>query len=210
MRAINRSPRELGCEAVIGAFDVTDRVTRIAWQDRNGERGFREIEELKASQVLLPELDALLNEVGEPLEQLGVIRGPGSFTGIRVGLATALGLRESLGIPVYAVDKFTLMKLACPDADAVLAVAGGRDRFFVEKAGRRFFCSTAELEEETSVWIPLTGPPCCNRLHLHFADFLLAQIAAETFPPSDELEPLYVQPPDAKKGQTLLEKLLGS
>jgi tRNA threonylcarbamoyladenosine biosynthesis protein TsaB len=51
---------------------------------------------------LLRSLDFLLEAAGWDLSGLGLIvagLGPGSFTGIRIGIATALGLAQTLGIP---------------------------------------------------------------------------------------------------------------
>lgn len=58
---------------------------------------------------LIPDLDELLEEVGgrlSDLDGLVVIAGPGSFTGLRVGLATLLGLHESTGVAATAVTTF--------------------------------------------------------------------------------------------------------
>ena len=51
---------------------------------------------------LIPAIDQLLSSVSfnvSHLEGVAVSIGPGSFTGLRVGLATALGFRLTLGIP---------------------------------------------------------------------------------------------------------------
>ncbi|MCL1853977.1 MAG: tRNA (adenosine(37)-N6)-threonylcarbamoyltransferase complex dimerization subunit type 1 TsaB [Peptococcaceae bacterium] len=58
------------------------------------------------SERLIPFLDALVAAVAWRLEELdfiGVVRGPGSFTGIRIGLATAQGLAKALDRPVFGV-----------------------------------------------------------------------------------------------------------
>ena len=63
--------------------------------------------------VLFGEIEALLARHGVALRQLDRIAaasGPGSFTGIRVGLTAAKALAEALGCPVAAVS--TLQALA--------------------------------------------------------------------------------------------------
>jgi tRNA threonylcarbamoyladenosine biosynthesis protein TsaB len=55
---------------------------------------------------LIPTIDRLLRDTGLSLRQLqglAVSIGPGSFTGLRVGLATVLGFRLVTGLPVAAV-----------------------------------------------------------------------------------------------------------
>jgi tRNA threonylcarbamoyladenosine biosynthesis protein TsaB len=58
------------------------------------------------SRLLLPTIDDLFNESGLSLNHLDglvVSIGPGSFTGLRVGLATMLGFRTITGLPLVAV-----------------------------------------------------------------------------------------------------------
>ncbi|MDF2095481.1 tRNA (adenosine(37)-N6)-threonylcarbamoyltransferase complex dimerization subunit type 1 TsaB [Aquibaculum arenosum] len=60
---------------------------------------------------LLPLLQECLAEAGlswTDLGRLAVTRGPGSFTGVRVGLATARALALASGLPLFAVDGFRL------------------------------------------------------------------------------------------------------
>lgn len=50
------------------------------------------------------------------LAAVGVTRGPGSFTGLRVGLAAALGLGEGLSVPVFGLSTLEAVARACPAA----------------------------------------------------------------------------------------------
>lgn len=50
--------------------------------------------------------DAALDFVA--LDRIAVLRGPGSFTGLRVGLAAARGLGLALCKPVFGIDRFAL------------------------------------------------------------------------------------------------------
>ena len=59
------------------------------------------------SALLLSSIDFLLDRVGWMLRDVNLVAvgiGPGSFTGIRIGIATALGLAESLSIPFAGVS----------------------------------------------------------------------------------------------------------
>ncbi len=67
----------------------------------------------RASEELLPAIRRALGRAGiglERCERIAVCAGPGSFTGVHVGLATAWGLSRARGIPLEAVS--TLEALA--------------------------------------------------------------------------------------------------
>ena len=82
------------------------------------------------SEQLLPGIDALLTLCGSPLDAVdafAVSIGPGSFTGIRVGVATLKGLAFGGAQPVAAVS--TLAALACAagiPGDTVAAIIDAR------------------------------------------------------------------------------------
>ncbi len=68
------------------------------------------------SSRLLAMISACLQEAGllgyQDIKRLIVTNGPGSFTGIRVGLAAALGLQAALAIPVLPVSTLTAVAQA--------------------------------------------------------------------------------------------------
>ncbi|MCR5675717.1 MAG: tRNA (adenosine(37)-N6)-threonylcarbamoyltransferase complex dimerization subunit type 1 TsaB [Lachnospiraceae bacterium] len=81
------------------------------------------------SQMLLPMLDALRQAIDldlSTIDCIAVAEGPGSFTGLRIGAATAKGLAFALGIPVVPVPTLDAMAwqllgepgTVCPMMDA--------------------------------------------------------------------------------------------
>jgi len=79
---------------------------------------------------LAPEIQAALAEAGiapAALELIGVTAGPGSFTGIRIGLAMARGLALALDVPLAACSTF----------DAVLARLTSQARGELDGGGVR-------------------------------------------------------------------------
>ncbi len=78
------------------------------------------------SQLLLKAIDEVLGGNRGQLTGLVVVRGPGSYAGLRVGIATAEGLALALGLPIHGV----------PTLDAVAAAAGLRDGVAIHPAGR--------------------------------------------------------------------------
>jgi tRNA threonylcarbamoyladenosine biosynthesis protein TsaB len=74
---------------------------------------------------LLPAISAVLQQAGVERRALSMIAatvGPGSFTGVRVGLAAARGLALALGVPLAGITT-TAALLAAAEPDGRLAVA---------------------------------------------------------------------------------------
>jgi tRNA threonylcarbamoyladenosine biosynthesis protein TsaB len=72
----------------------------------------------QSAERLLPLIAELLSEAGwqrGSLDRLGVSVGPGSFTGLRVGIACAQGLSLGLGVPLVGVGSLRAMARAVPD-----------------------------------------------------------------------------------------------
>jgi tRNA threonylcarbamoyladenosine biosynthesis protein TsaB len=66
---------------------------------------------------ILPLVQQVLAQAGwnrRQLDRIAVGIGPGSFTGLRVGIALAQGLSEGLGIPLFGVPSLRAMALAVP------------------------------------------------------------------------------------------------
>ncbi len=82
------------------------------------------------SETLLPAIDSLLRERGiekRSLEAVAAGTGPGSFTGLRVGLATAKGIASVLGVPTVPVPSLDALVLPCLDTGcSAVAVADAR------------------------------------------------------------------------------------
>ena len=87
-------------------------------------------------QVLIKKIDELFQSAGldqQALEALVVCLGPGSFTGLRIGLAGAKGMAVALGIPIVGINLFDLAayKLRSYSEPVVLLLPHRRDEFFV-------------------------------------------------------------------------------
>ena len=67
----------------------------------------------RQADVIFALLDKILLDSGTDKKNIlaiGAVTGPGSFTGIRVGLALAQGLADGLGIPAYGLNAFDAVK----------------------------------------------------------------------------------------------------
>lgn len=87
------------------------------------------------NEKLLPALDWLLVESGierTAIDLFAVTRGPGSFTGVRIGLATVQGLALALGKPVCAMSTHEAI---AGDASVSVVDDAGRGEFYVSRFG---------------------------------------------------------------------------
>ena len=97
-----------------------------------------------SSERLVPAVRRLMGVSGWKMSELAavvVVHGPGSFTGIRVGVSAAKGLSEAGGVPLIAVSRLALLAGSVDD-DGVQTVHtvldAGRGEFYYGKyVGRR-------------------------------------------------------------------------
>ena len=123
---------------------------------------------LRGSGIALPDLDGIV-----------VLSGPGSFTGIRVALATALGLRAAFPVPVFALSNLAALALgADPDgAPDVLAVVDAlRDEWFVQ-AFRRERQGLAQIDAPQRIPVAALAPAAGVVLGVHSLQELPATLA---------------------------------
>jgi tRNA threonylcarbamoyl adenosine modification protein YeaZ len=163
--------------------------------------------------AVLADADELLREAGFGPHDLGglvVGTGPGSFTGIRIGLAAARGLALALGVPVAGVS--TLDALAAGSRGALPVIDARRREVFVLRAGEPVACRPAELYVESGAVLVGDGavryrpefeaagaeiPPDRDLVHLPRSRFH-AELARD-FVDADLVEPVYVRLPDAER-----------
>ena len=67
------------------------------------------------------------------LDGIGVVHGPGSFTGVRVGLALVKGLCEASGKPVAAVSRLAVLAHAARLDSGFALLSAGRDDVYVRE-----------------------------------------------------------------------------
>jgi tRNA threonylcarbamoyladenosine biosynthesis protein TsaB len=78
----------------------------------------------------------------QSFEKIAVTVGPGSFTGVRIGLSAAKGLAMATGLPMVGVDVLTLLASFYPDKKVASIVDTKRQDCFV-----RVFDKTVPLQQ---------------------------------------------------------------
>ncbi len=87
------------------------------------------------------------------LKAVVVVHGPGSFTGVRVGLSAAKGLSEAGGVPLIAVSRLALLAASVGEGDATVhaVLDAGRGEFYYgEYVGHRCVREALLSYEEVS------------------------------------------------------------
>ena len=186
----------------------------------------------RSSRELIAMIDELLARAGVAARDLGGIgaaRGPGSFTGLRVGLATAIGLHQASGVRAGAVSTFEVLashyaeRTATPEPVVLAVVDAHRDRWFarrmrvgtdgtVQADGPPGIKSRAELGRSA---LPVVGHgaaalevPAGAVEATELAPSMLRLMRSRDFPrdPATLVEPLYLRPPAASPPKLVRSK----
>jgi tRNA threonylcarbamoyladenosine biosynthesis protein TsaB len=134
------------------AIDTSTALAGLALYDGSVRAELTWVAGRKHSVQLIPQLEQLLRllDLGQrDLTAVAAARGPGSFTGVRVGLAVAQGLALALAIPAYGVCSLDV--LAAGQEASPLPIRplldAGRGRF----ASALYVWRGGELERQTEI-----------------------------------------------------------
>ena len=105
------------------------------------------------SRPLFKRIRAAMNEVGlgtGDIDLLAVVSGPGSFTGLRIGMAGILGWGVAAGLPIQTVDTFAAMRASVPDSVYPLLIV-------VHSRGKDFYMQYLGSADSSIVPEPFVG-----------------------------------------------------
>jgi tRNA threonylcarbamoyladenosine biosynthesis protein TsaB len=231
---LEQSPRVIATNPRLLVLETsTGRSGAVAVAEGAEVRAQRRLDESRHhARDLAPAVRALLHEAGwkpRDVHAILVSRGPGSYTGLRVGVMSAKAFAYATGCVVLGVDTFTVVAAQAPAEVSRLDVIGDaqQDKVYVQPFGRagEGWTALAPLairpfadwlkEREPSAWV--TGPGL-RRWESHLAPEV-ARIEPASWEPkaasllqlglarylageSDDLwslEPIYLRPSSAEE-----------
>jgi tRNA threonylcarbamoyl adenosine modification protein YeaZ len=165
-------------------------------------------------------VDRALDQAGVALsdvDRLAVTIGPGSFTGIRVGVAAARGFALSLDIPAVGITTLEVMAAAQREKTPSRAVLAAMDAKREEIYLQSFAADGVALDEARAVSIaeaqafaagfdgeitgsatPILKPDATGEYANSFPISIVARLGAAANPNTGKPKPLYLRGPDAK------------
>jgi tRNA threonylcarbamoyl adenosine modification protein YeaZ len=194
----------------------TAAVAEVTGEGMHGIAERRTVDPRGHGELLAPEIAAVLDDAGIRPRDLGAIVagvGPGPFTGLRVGLATAASMGQALAIPTYGVCSLDAIGMAAGPGRVLVATdARRREVYWATYAGGRRTrdpdvarpaAVVAEVDravgEGALKYSDVFGVPI-DELLLYPPGAALVSLAADRIrhdAPGERLTPLYLRRPDA-------------
>jgi tRNA threonylcarbamoyl adenosine modification protein YeaZ len=196
----------LAIESAVGGGSIALVADGDAKFSRTGTAGVSKAEDL------LPEIDILLKEASVTFDDIDLIAvsvGPGSFTGLRIGLSTAMGLSDATGIKTVGVSALASLASVYGTDTAVVPISrndvawqifsadetdikvGPVEEFLASDASRRAVHSSL-YEKHKEAFDDRFAAELVVCENIASAVGIFAQTRPETRLP---LEPIYVQNP---------------
>ncbi len=193
------------------AVDTSSRYLTVLAQ-KDGRQALRHLPEcaMQHSVILMDEIDKAMEEVSlTPAECdfFAAVTGPGSFTGIRIGIATAKGFALAAGKPLLGVTAFDLIAYNVNSHKFCVAIDANHNYYYVceyadGKAGAPKYLSG---EAVNALNLPVYGfedLPLENYSRLDVKSCLYPAICAAEGGFSDDISALYVRKSQAEEARS--------
>jgi len=195
---------------------VTAALGEVTGAGMRGIAERRTVDPRAHGERLAPQIRLVLDDAGVRVGELAAIVagvGPGPFTGLRVGLATAAAMGQALGIPTYGICSLDALGRAAGPGRVLVATDARRREVYVATYVDGVRISGPEVAKPAEVpveadravgegavkYSEIFGIPIDDRLQYPSGEALIA-LAAEQVrggAPGDPLTPLYLRRPDA-------------
>jgi tRNA threonylcarbamoyladenosine biosynthesis protein TsaB len=210
---------------ILLAFDTAGPVIGASLRVDDEVWSFSQRVTAGADAVLLDAALGLLRAQGLRMADVGrvaVSRGPGAFTGLRVGLALAQGLAHGLGVPLFGCDSLSTRAAAQGDGTSLAMLDARKGRVYagLYQGGVEVVPPSDVPPHEALGWGAAAGAVATGEGALVYADLVsvagltvgdnaenpatdvLARLALEAWDRGDacaEVGPLYVRAPSAQR-----------
>jgi tRNA threonylcarbamoyladenosine biosynthesis protein TsaB len=188
---------------LILAFDTCmAAVSVVVWRDGAVLAAARVVMAQGQAEALMPLIEKTMTQAGvgyDQLDRIAVTVGPGSFTGVRVGLAAARGVGLAAGKPVIGVTTTEVLAAQVNKARVLVTIDTKRGDFYAQRfEDGKAIDEIAVISADT-----LAGEDPAQMLVLRDGDGLLpdvavlARLAATRAPEPGGPLPVYARAPDA-------------
>jgi tRNA threonylcarbamoyladenosine biosynthesis protein TsaB len=170
---------------------------------RSGEVVLSRVEPMAKGQAerLAPMAQEVLAEAGiapSALDRIAVTRGPGAFTGLRIGLAFARGLAVALDRPCVGISTLEVLAHAASAQRTAAAIEVAGSLFVGAWEGRACVLEPSRLSADDAQTLARLRPDWPLVLHDLPDPVVLAQLAQHLDPDLNPPTPLYLRGHEAK------------
>ena len=166
---------------------------------------------LKHSVVLMGEVDKALREAGlSPAECdfFAAVTGPGSFTGIRIGISTVKGFAVATGKPLVSVTAFELLAYNVEDDNFYTVIDAAHSHYYAcgfnskkEVIFAPCYLSADEVEKLDGRKYGFEDLPISDYTKLDIQNCLYPAVTANADKKSDKMQALYVRKSQAEENR---------
>ena len=180
---------------------------------KGGKKVLRHLDDcaMKHSVILMDEIDRAMTEAclsPSECDFFCAVTGPGSFTGIRIGISTAKGFALGTGKKLLPLTSFDLIAYTVNSGNFYTVIDAAHNHYYVcgYKEGRKIALAPSYMAEDevNSLKYPLFGfedLTLSNYTRLSASECLLNAVVQNEYNLSDEMSALYVRKSQAEEGR---------
>ena len=138
-------------------LNTTSSTLQVCFKNNSKVIEFNDLDDMKSqSQIIIDAIDSVLDGVSvKDLDFIVVVNGPGSFTGIRLGLSVVKGFMLAVGVRVLPINTFEAIYTSLVEKDNNDIIyfcldAGGEEAFVAKGQNGKIFDISIVNKEECS------------------------------------------------------------
>ncbi len=167
------------------ALDTATEACSVALYNDGEQTSYFEVCPQRHTQRILPLVDQILTESGITLNQLDALafgKGPGSFTGVRIGIGIAQGLALGADLPLIGISTLKTMAEGCRRTNNAYQVLTGIDARMGEIYLGCYMVGQNNHWQQTVPEKVLTPQQVINQLTMLTNEWQLAGTAWQAYP----------------------------